>query len=206
MIITVDGLDGAGKSTLAKNLAKSLDFKYIEKPLYKLLGVENPTGKLYDDIVKLQDIIYNKTNSDLLKSWFTGMSLLYLKEEMGNENLIIDRGLLSAYVFNGNNKSLPVFDFLLELGIWFDVGIFLTVSQNERISRMSKRKDSDDDVHNDKIINLNYKSVQEFLKLHPELPVIIINTDNKTPDDILKEALFKLKEIKKDLKVHKKTR
>ena len=64
MIITIDGLDGAGKSTLAKSLSKKLGYEYIDKP--------------YNEIYHIQDLIYNKTNSNTLKSYFTGLSLLYL--------------------------------------------------------------------------------------------------------------------------------
>lgn len=31
MIITIDGLDGAGKSTLAKSLSETLGYEYIDK-------------------------------------------------------------------------------------------------------------------------------------------------------------------------------
>jgi len=32
MIITIDGIDGAGKATLAKSLANKLGFEYVDKP------------------------------------------------------------------------------------------------------------------------------------------------------------------------------
>ena len=39
MIITIDGLDGSGKSSLAKNLAMRLNFKYIDKPLFVVINL-----------------------------------------------------------------------------------------------------------------------------------------------------------------------
>ncbi len=40
MIITIDGLDGAGKSTLAKSLSEKLGYEYIDKPIYELFNVK----------------------------------------------------------------------------------------------------------------------------------------------------------------------
>ena len=119
MIITIDGLDGSGKSSLAKNLAMRLNFKYIDKPIYQLFNVFGDNNILYDPIYQIQDSVYNKTNSDKLKTWFTGMSLLYIKEVLGSQDIIIDRGILSCYAFNGNPSSDPVFNLLLGLILVF---------------------------------------------------------------------------------------
>lgn len=121
MIITIDGLDGAGKSTLAKSLSEKLGYEYIDKPIYELFNVKGDDNYLYDEIYHIQDLIYNKTDSNTLKSYFTGLSLLYIKECMSDKNLIIDRGLLSAFAFNGDINSKPVFETLINLGVFFDV-------------------------------------------------------------------------------------
>ena len=136
MIITIDGLDGAGKSTLAKNLAKALGYEYVDKPIYELFNVKGDNNYLYNEIYHIQDIIYNHTDSNTLKSYFTGLSLLYLKECKSDKNLIIDRGLLSAYAFNGDEKSKPVFETLINLGVFFDAAIIVTVSNEERMKRI----------------------------------------------------------------------
>ena len=189
MIITIDGLDGAGKSTLAKTLAKELDFEYIDKPIYELFKVKGDDNYLYDQIYQLQDLVYNQTDSNTLKSWFTGMSLLYIKEVMSNKNIIIDRGLLSAYAFNGDDKSDIVFETLLNLGVWFDMSIVVTVSPEERIKRIKARNENDPDLYLDKITNLQYDTIMKFLNNHKELPVTIIDTDNKSQNEVLKIAL-----------------
>lgn len=46
MIITIDGLDGAGKSTLAKSLSEKLGYEYIDKPIYELFNVKGNDSKL----------------------------------------------------------------------------------------------------------------------------------------------------------------
>lgn len=194
MIITIDGLDGAGKSTLARRLAEELGYEYVDKPIYELFGVKGDNNYLYDQIYHLQDAVYNKTQSNTLKSWFTGMSLLYIKECMSDRNIVIDRGLLSAYAFNGDENSKPVFETLIQLGVWFDHSIMLTVSNEERIKRLKQRNENDPDLTLDKIRNLRYDSIRKFLEEHPELPTTIIDTDGMTPDEVFEIAVTEIRE------------
>ena len=194
MIITVDGLDGAGKSTLAKNLAKELNYEYVDKPIYELFHVKGDDNYLYNQIYHLQDLVYNQTDSNTLKSWFTGLSLLYIKEVMSDRNIIIDRGLLSAYAFNGDENSEPVFNTLLQLGVWFDMSIVVLVSNEERMRRLKERNINDPDLELDKIRNLRYDSIKNFIASH-NVPALVIDTDNKTPDEVLSIALSKIREM-----------
>ena len=203
MIITIDGLDGAGKSTLAKSLSKKLGYEYIDKPIYELFNVKGDDNYLYNELYHIQDLIYNKTDSNTLKSYFTGLSLLYIKECMYDRNLIIDRGLLSAFAFNGDNNSKPVFETLIKLGVFFDASIIVMVSNEERIKRIKERNKNDPDLILDKIINLRYDSMNKFLFEHPELPYYIINTDNLTQEEVLNEALKYISSLKNDKKLIK---
>lgn len=199
MIITIDGLDGAGKSTLAKKLAHKLEYEYIDKPIYELFNVKGDDNYLYNEIYHIQNLVYNKTDSNILKSYFTGLSLLYIKECMSNKNLIIDRGLLSAYAFNGDDKSKPVFDLLINLGVFFDASIIVTVSNEERIKRIKTRNENDPDLSLDKIRNLRYDSIKQFIMEHPELPCYIINTDGKSQEQVFDESMNYIKSLENNI-------
>lgn len=203
MIITIDGLDGAGKSTLAKSLSEKLGYEYIDKPIYELFNVKGDDNYLYNEIYHIQDLIYNKTDSNTLKSYFTGLSLLYIKECMSDKNLIIDRGLLSAFAFNGDINSKPVFETLINLGVFFDAAIIVTVSNEERIKRIKKRNENDPDLGLDKIRNLRYDSMNQLILEHPELPCHTINTDNLTQEEVLDEALKYISSLKNSKKLVK---
>lgn len=196
MIITVDGFDGSGKSSLAEELANLLGFTYIDKPIYQLFGVSGDDNPLAKQIYQLQDAVYNKTDSDRLKAWFTGMSLLYVKEILGSQNIIIDRGLMSCYAFNGNETSNRIFEALIDLGVWFDISIFLYVSPENRVKRLLKRNPNDPDLHLDKVMNLRYDLINSFLESHKDLPIIKIDTDNLTEREVFDFAISELKRKK----------
>ncbi len=193
MIITVDGLDGCGKSTLAKGLANRLGFKYIDKPLYQLFNVSGDDNILYKPLCQMQDVVYNKTSSDKLKAFFIGLSLLYIKEEFASQNIVIDRGILSCYAYNGNDISNQVFKYLIELGLWFNVSILLYVSPEVRKKRLFDRNPNDSDLSFDKIMDLKYDSINCLLTQYPDLPIIKINTDNLTSNEVLELAIDSLK-------------
>ena len=204
MIITVDGLDGSGKTTLSKKLAKELNYEYIDKPLYKLFGYNGNNKELYELLCQLQKRVYDENDSNSFKCYFTGTSLFYIKACFENENLIIDRGLLSAYAFNGDEKSNPIFDLLIKYGLFFDLSILLTLSNEKRIERMKKRNINDPDLLNQKTLELNYNSLKEFIKMHPDLPIVTIDTDNKNEDEVFDESLECINDFKKN-RILKKT-
>ena len=204
MIITIDGLDGSGKTTLAKKLAKKLNYEYIDKPLYKLFSYNGNNEELYELLYQLQKKVYDENDSNSFKCYFTGTSLFYIKTCLGNENLIIDRGLLSAYAFNGDEKSNPIFDLLIKYGLFFDLSILLTLSNEKRIERIKKRNINDFDLLNNKTLELNYKSLKEFIKTHPNLPIIIIDTNNKNEDEVFNESMKCIDDFKNN-KILKKT-
>ena len=112
-----------------------------------------------------------------------------------NEGLIT----IGTYAFNGDNKSLPVFDLLISLGVWFDLSILVTVSNEERIRRIKARNINDPDLSLNKILELRYDSIKSFLLLHPELPTLIIDTDSKSPSEILTIAINEIKKRKKEI-------
>ena len=204
MIITIDGLDGSGKTTLSKRLAEELNYEYIDKPLYKLFGYDGNNEELYNLLCQLQKKVYDENDSNPFKSYFTGTSLFYIKTILEDENLIIDRGLLSAYAFNGDEKSDPIFDLLIKYGLFFDLSILLTLSAEKRMERLKKRNINDPDLLNHKVLELNYNSIHEFIRTHPDLPIVTIDTNDKNEDEVFDESLKYIDEFKNN-KILKKT-
>ncbi len=197
MIITIDGLDGCGKSTLAKKLANRLNFEYIDKPLYNLFNVKGDNNRLYDALYEMQDIIFNgETSTDRIKSFFISLGLLFIKDSPHpNKNIVVDRGLLSCYAFNGNDSTDEIFEFVIDkLGLWFDVSILLYASPEVRKQRLIARNPNDPDLKAKKIMNLGYESIDSFLSSHNNLSVIKINTDSLTEDEVFETAISLLYE------------
>ena len=83
MQIAIEGMDGVGKTTIAKKLAEDFDFMYIDKPLhYLLLGTELETYTQLNSILrKMYDL-----DDPVIKSWMIGLGNLYSSRQFKDKN------------------------------------------------------------------------------------------------------------------------
>ena len=103
MEIIMEGMDGVGKTTIAKKLCKKYRFKYVDRPLQHLFSI----GKLGSE----DDIDFQKRLNKIFKedskiqAWITGLGDIYNAIKYKGENVIIDRGVISNYFWNGNKEN-----------------------------------------------------------------------------------------------------
>ncbi len=189
MIITIDGGDGCGKSTLAGKLAEHYGFYYIKKPIDSFLGVKK------DDSVRakfsrlVQKIVYDINRNEKIKVGFNSGLLLLYKNKLKDENVIIDRGLLSCYLFNGTEETNPTFDYFVDHGLNFDLSIFLKASNKTRLKRLAQRNNADPDLNDEKIgaLSDNQTRALEYASSR-KLNTLVIDTDNKDAEAVFQEA------------------
>lgn len=189
MIITIDGGDGCGKSTLASKLADHYGFYYIKKPIDKVLGVKK------DDSVRakfsrlVQKIVYDINKNEKVKVGFNSGLLLLYKHKLKDENVIIDRGLLSCYLFNGSEETNSTFDYFVENGLNFDLSVFLKASNQTRLARLAQRNNVDPDLDDEKIGTLsdNQTRALEYANSR-KLNTLVIDTDSKDAEAVFQEA------------------
>ncbi len=189
MIITIDGGDGCGKSTLAGKLAERYGFYYIKKPIDNILGVKKEDGIRAKFSKMVQKLVYDINKSEKAKVAFNSSLLLYYKHKLRNDNVIIDRGLLSCYLFNGSEETNSTFDYFVEHGLNFDLSIFLKASNQTRMQRMAARNNADPDLDDAKIAGLsdNQSKALDYASSR-KLNTLVIDTDNKDAEQVFAEA------------------
>ena len=89
MNIALIGMMGSGKTTLGKELAKRLGYKFIDMDLY----IENETGMIINDIFAKYG-----------EAWFREYERKVLKDFFNMDNLIIATG--GGIIKNKDNKNL----------------------------------------------------------------------------------------------------
>ena len=102
MKVAIEGMDGSGKTTVAKAVARNTGYKYLERPIENFFGLDSKT---YDEMcIKMWDM--NEPNKTL---WFFGLGHLLAVSGSENQNVILDRHILSTYFWDGNDENQNVF-------------------------------------------------------------------------------------------------
>lgn len=191
MKIAIEGMDGVGKTTIAKKLAGDLDFMYVDKPLHYLLdGTETETYMKLNNILKK---MYNLDDS-VIKAWMIGLGNLYSCRYFKNENVILDRHLVSNYFWNGSKESNIVFRALIDLIGVPDMTILLYASTKTRQERLALRDNKDRDLFDPEILVEGYEKMKKFLEEF-NIPYIPINTENKTLEDVYSTVYQEVEKI-----------
>ena len=188
MIILIEGQDGVGKTTLANELSKRINFMNYGKGINALFNQENETEKI-KLVDQINDII--NQNNLIINSLLTGAGDLYAL--MYKKNVILDRGFLSNYVWNYNEETFPIFQAFLPFVEHADmVAIILVASSKTRIQRIKGRNRFDIDLLDCSVYeDLTYKFIEaaQFYSIKHHL----FYTDNKTVNILVDEICSWLK-------------
>ena len=177
MIITISGLHGTGKSTIAKLIAEKLKIQYYSPgQIFRVLALEtNMTLEEFTEYVEENPDIDKKLDSKIIEIAQKG-------------NIVID-SQLSGYIL----KTIA------------DFKILLTCTLETRVKRMSER-DSSSYEEKLKETALREKSeLERFKRLYnidlndqeelSQMYDLVINTENLTVEEILEKILFTLEKV-----------
>lgn len=185
MLICFEGMDGTGKSVVSKKVSSNLDFKYVEKPIDKLLYLDkgqssNIVEKLYSEYSKKMQAMYYL------------MGFLSTLEDSKRNNIILDRGLLSTYYFSYDEETRYLFDSLIQNNGKPDLNIILFASIEERIKRIRDRNSLDIDLNKERIYNDGYNIIFDGIKQY-DMNYVIINTNKLSVEEVcnLSELIIK---------------
>ena len=81
--ISIEGMDGVGKSTTCKLLSERLGYKFVEKPLHYLF---DESEEKFDEYIRIRDQV-NANPNRIFTSWFYGLGSIYMYEMFKDENV-----------------------------------------------------------------------------------------------------------------------
>ena len=174
MYIAIEGMDGVGKTTIAKLLAKKYDMEYIEKPMKKFM---NSNDQYYNNLC---NFMFNLENQDITLCFYMLGNIVtkYL-----GENIIVDRNILSSYYWDCNEKNKEIFDYFLSKAVLPDLTIILYADIPTRIERIKKRNINDEDLSNEITLKDGYEKMINYAN-ELNMSYILINTDNMDLDKV----------------------
>lgn len=196
MIISIEGLDGVGKSCLTEELSKNLNIKILEKPIKKLLNLSSEQSK------QITNRIYENYSSDIQAMYYL-MGYISAFEDGKKEDCILDRGTLSTYYFSYCSENAELFDFFAKRYGFPDLTIILYASIEERLKRITSRDKNDRDLKKERIYKDNYSKYFDAITKY-NVPYLIINTEKLSRNEVLDLTLQLIDLWKKDEESRKK--
>lgn len=180
MMIAVEGMDGVGKTEISKHICDNHGFTFIEKPLHYFYN--DGAEQKYADLMKVANRMYD-IDDNVLKSWYIALGNIYVARMFKDEDIVIDRHLVSNYYWNGSIDSDPVFRALIETSGTPDLTILLYATPKTRMERIAKRDKNDPDLDDPEKKDDGYNKMISFLEKF-NLPYLVIDTENITLDEV----------------------
>lgn len=185
--ISIEGMDGVGKSTTCKLLSDKLGYEFIEKPLHYLLDKDEES---YDDYKRIRDQVNANPNRNFT-SWFYGLGSLFMYEAFKDKNIVTDRHLASNYAWSGSDSNGDVYDLLVKkLGVP-KLTVILYSPSDVIVERLKNRNKDDKDIARAKESERIYARMIEFCKKY-KFPYVVIDTTNLSPEEVVNKIVKEL--------------
>ena len=185
--ISIEGMDGVGKTTICKLLSEKLNYKFVEKPLHLLFDDDLDS---FDNYIRIRNKV-NKNDNRVFTSWFYGLGSIYMYEYFKNEDIITDRHFASNYAWSGTDENNDVYELLLKKIGAPKLTVILYATPKVIISRLKSRNINDKDIHRVDKSEMVYSKMIYFCNKF-KLPYILIDTSNLTPKDIVDKILMEI--------------
>ena len=181
MHIAIEGLDGVGKTTVAKILADRLNFEFIEKPLHLLTDSDNKLDNYLRIIAKL-----NSVNDPIFNAVFYGAGNLYLSKIAHKRHVITDRHICSTYYWNAVKENEEFFDYLHKACGNPNLTVILFANVAERIKRITARNPKDPDFC--KVVDDDYQKILECVQKY-QMRYMFIDSSDLTVSEVIEMIL-----------------
>ena len=189
--ISIEGMDGVGKSTTCKLLAERLGYIFVEKPLHYLLD-DN------DEIIQYQKVAkrVNANSNRNFTAWYYGLNNIYLYEKFKDQNIVTDRHIVSNYCWSGTDYNKDIYNLVLKKIGKPKLTVILYAKPESILESLKKRNINDSDIIKVSKSEKAYERMIYFCETK-KLEYIVIDTTNKTPEETVDLILKRIEELSK---------
>ena len=189
--ISIEGMDGVGKSTTCKLLAEKLGYEFVEKPLHYLLDDNDNEIFQYQKVAKRVNSNPNRT----FTAWYYGLNNIYLYEKFKDKNIVTDRHIVSNYCWSGSKDNGDIYNLILKKIGKPKLTVILYAKPEVIMARLKKRDINDSDLVKVEKSEKAYERMIYFCETK-KLNYMIIDTSNKNVDEVVNEILKRLEEVR----------
>lgn len=186
--ISIEGMDGVGKSTTCKLLAERLGYTFVEKPLHYLFDDSEK------DITQYQKIAARVNSNDNrdFTAWYWGLNNIYLYEKFKDQNIVTDRHIVSNYCWSGTEYNKDIYNLIIKKIGKPTLTVILYAKPKTIIDRLKSRNINDSDLNKIKLSEKAYERMIYFCEIK-KLNYIIVDTTNKKVEEVVEEILKHIK-------------
>ena len=184
--ISIEGMDGVGKTSTCIELAKRLGFKFVEKPLHYLFDDEEDVST-YQRVAKR----VNSNEDRTFTAWYYGLNNIYLYTLFKDQNIVTDRHIVSNYCWSGTPDNKDIYDLIIKkIGVP-ELTVILYAPKEVIIERLMKRDINDKDIKRAELSEKVYERMINFCK-EREFPFVVIDTSNLSIDQVVDKIIEEL--------------
>ena len=184
--ISIEGMDGVGKTTASKLLAERLGYRYVDKNLRFLLD----EGDGYDNYFRIRNKV-NTSSDRLFTAWFYALGNVYLRTLFGNDNIVTDRYFLSNYAWSGAKENAEVFELLIKKLGFPALTVILYADDETILKRLRGRNECDSDIDKVRLAREKYEKMIFFCEKYG-VPYMVIDTSNLSPEETVEIILKRI--------------
>ncbi len=188
--ISIEGMDGVGKSTTCKLLAEKLGYLFVEKPLHYLLDDNKNEIKQYQKVAKR----VNSNNNRNFTAWYYGLNNIYLYEKFKNQNIVTDRHIVSNYCWSGTSYNKDIYNLIMKKIGKPKLTVILYANRKSILSRLRKRNINDSDIAKLSKSEKAYEKMIYFCEMY-RLNYMVIDTSHIEVDEVVDLIIKKIREM-----------